>query len=159
MADEETDLQPKESKFDFKIIIIGVVIFLIALGASYFVLRSVFSPLMPKETAGGGKEVTHGTLFDAGEFITNIDDDSGTRYMKVTVSLELDPNNKKAAEECTTYKPIIRDCILTLIQSKTLADFDPRNRDNVKQEIIKIINDKLGSKMVTNVYFEDIVIQ
>ncbi|HWP98591.1 MAG TPA: flagellar basal body-associated FliL family protein [Syntrophomonadaceae bacterium] len=159
MADEENGAV-KESKFDFKIIIIGVVIFLIALGASYFVLRSVFSPLMPKEaTKGDAKSTNHGALFDVGEFTTNIEDSTGSRYMKLKVSLELNPDDKKAAEECATYKPIIRDGILGLISSKTVADFDPRNRENVKQEILKALNSKLGSNMITNVYFEDIIIQ
>ena len=160
MAEEESNVE-KGSKFDsLKIILIGVVVFVIALGASFFLLRSVFSPLLPQETQKqAGKEAALGTPFDAGEFTTNIRDVGGSRFMKVKVSLTISDDNKKNVEEATKYKPVIRDTILNLIATKSVADFDSVNRANLKEEIKKELNTKLGKEMILNVYFEDLIIQ
>lgn len=162
MADEETKVEKeKGSKFDtIKIILIGVLVFVITLGASYFVLRSTISPLLPKEEAKEeGKSATLGTPFEVGEFTTNIGDVSGTRFMKAKISLTISDSDKKNIEEVTKYKAVVRDRILTIISSKTVADLDPRNRNNLREEIKKDLNTTLGKNMVLNVYFEELIVQ
>jgi len=161
MAEEEKNVvEKKESKSDFiKIIAVGVVVFLIALGASYFVLRSTISPLLPPDKNGSSGESALGTPFEVGEFTTNINDITGPRFMKVKVTITLSGSDKKANEEATKYKPIIRDTILGMISSKSVADFDYNNRANLKEEIKKEVNAKLGKELVQSVYFEDIIIQ
>ncbi len=160
MAEEEKNVVEKGSKSDFiKIVAIGVVIFCIALGASYFVLRNTISPLLPPDTSNTSAESTLGTPFEVGEFTTNINDVSGPRFMKVKVTIALSSTDKKATEEATKYKPVIRDTILGLISSKSVADFDHNNRNNLKEEIKKEVNAKLGKDLIQSVYFEDIIIQ
>lgn len=160
MADEETKGE-KGSKFDsIKIIVVGLLVFLITLGASYFVLRSTISPLLPKEEKKEtAKTESLGTPFDAGEFTTNIGDVNGSRFMKAKINLTISDSDKKNMEEVTKYKAIVRDRILTIISSKTVADLDPRNRNNLREEIKKDLNTTLGKNVILNVYFEELVIQ
>ncbi|MGE5404766.1 MAG: flagellar basal body-associated protein FliL [Candidatus Saccharibacteria bacterium] len=161
MAEEkETQAVPEQPKsgFDIKMIAIGLVIFLAAMGGSYLIAKSILSPLLPKDekkTEEKANEV--GTLVALGEFTVNLDDPSGQRFLKATIELEVtDP--KMAGEGLTEYKPIIRDQINTILASKTVADMDVRNREELKKEIKNKINKKIGDK-VKDVYFDQIIMQ
>ncbi len=67
--------QRKSLGLDFKIILIGLLIFLVAMGASYLLMKSLMAPLMPKTEEAARKSVSiSGGLVSAGEFTTNIND-------------------------------------------------------------------------------------
>jgi flagellar FliL protein len=68
-------------------------------------------------------------------------------------------DNKEAQEAITHYMPVIRDGILTMLSSKTVADLDVRNRNNLKSEIINDLNAKIGSGLIKNIYFTSFVMQ
>lgn len=156
LAEEKNTEEVKEkSGFDFKIIVIGLVVFLITIGASYFMLRSLIAPLVPvKESASEG--VT-GNLVSVGELTTNIDDEEGTRFLKVEVSIEVEDEGAK--EEVTTFMPIIKDILNSTLASKSVEELKVSNRDNIKQEIKKKINAKLGTELVKGVYFSNFIMQ
>lgn len=156
MAEEKTAETGKRS--DFKIIIIGLVIFLVAMGASYLLLRNLMAPLMP-EKPSQKQELATGNLVSIGEFTTNINDVSGTRFLKVEVFVEVSKQEKKSQEQINTVMPIIKDSILSIISSKTVADLDVRNREHLKAEIKKDLNQKIGSDLIKNVYFTSFIMQ
>ena len=158
MAEETTtEVKPKIG-MDVKIILMGLVIFLVAMGASYFLMRSLITPLMPKaETTSTKQSLEAATLITVPEFTTNISDAAGNRYLKVEVSVEL--GDKKNSESAKTYMPIIRDSILTILSSKTVADLDVRNRDNIKKEIQTDLNKKLGKDYIKSIYFTNFIMQ
>ncbi len=157
MADENNAEVVEKRGFDFKIVLIGILIFLVAMGASYLLMRSLMAPLIPKEE--NGEQMLTGNLVEIGEFMTNINDVAGTRYLKVEVTLEVAADNKEAQEAITHYMPVIRDGILTMLSSKTVADLDVRNRNNLKSEIINDLNAKIGSGLIKNIYFTSFVMQ
>lgn len=161
MAAEENNTEEKKPRFeinvDIKLIVIGLVIFLVAMGGSYFLMKSLMAPLMPKEK--GPENVLTGNLVEVGEFTTNVNDVNGQRFLKVTVTVEVASENKKALEEVTQYMPVIKDSILTIIASKTAADLDVRNRDNLKSEIKVDLNAKIGGDLIRNIYFTDFIMQ
>lgn len=155
MAEEKSTEVKEKSGLDFKIILIGLLIFLVAMGASYLLMKSLMAPLMPK-TEESVKEVTiSGGLISVGEFTTNVGDSAGNRYLKVEVSLEV--GDKKNAETMKEYLPIIRDSILTILSSKTVADLD--DRQALKAEIKSDLNKKLGKGFIKNVYFTNYIMQ
>ncbi len=154
--DNSSEIKPKSS-LDLKIILIGLAIFLVAMGASYFIMKSLMAPLMPEDDEKSQEVVLTGGLVSAGEFTTNVNDVAGNHYLKVEVSLEL--NDKKAEESIKEFKPIIRDSILMILSSKTVADLDIQNRDNLKQEIKTDLNKKLGKGYVKSVYFTNFIMQ
>lgn len=157
-AEKEKDNTEVKNKsgFDFKIILVGLLIFLVAMGASYFLMRSLMSPLMPKQEKEV-KAIATGDLVSAGEFTTNINDVAGTRYLKVEVFIEV--SDKEVEDSMDQYKPIIKDSILTILSSQTVADLDVRNRNNLKAEIKKDLNTKIGANAISNVYFTNFIMQ
>ena len=158
MVDENTQEAVEKSSIDFKIILIGLVLFIVAMGFSFFLMRSMMAPFLPeKETE---KQVTtRGNLVSVGEFTTNINDITGTRFLKVEVFVEVSEENKKAAAEIETYMPIIKDSVLTILSSKTATDLDANNREKIKLEIKNDLNRKIGSDIIQNVYFTSFIMQ
>lgn len=156
MAEEKNPEVKQKSGFDFKIIVAGLIIFLIAMGASYILMKSLMAPLLPKEESEQ-KEVLTGNLLEVGEFTTNIGDITGTRFVKVEVFVEV--TGKKGQEAMTEFMPIIKDSILTILSSKTVADLDVRNREHLKEEIKADLNTKLGKNTIKSVYFTSFIMQ
>lgn len=158
MADEKgTEIKEKPG-FDFRIILIGLLLFLVAMGVTYFVMRSLIAPLVP-ETNKKQQELLSGNLVEVGEFTTNINAAGSTRFLKVKVTVEVSADDKKAQETITKYMPVIKDSILGILASQSLADLDVRNRNNLKAQIKLDINAKIGGELVKNVYFTDFIMQ
>ena len=159
MADEKaSEEKPKrklEINVDVKLILIGLLIFLVAMGGSYFLMKSLMAPLMPKEEEHA--EALTGNLVEVGEFTTNINDVNGQRFLKVKVAVEVSSEEEK--EKITEFLPVIKDGILGIISAKTVADLDVRNRSNLKAEIKKDLNKKLGGDTIRNIYFTDFIMQ
>ncbi|MBO8159357.1 MAG: flagellar basal body-associated FliL family protein [Thermosyntropha sp.] len=156
MPEERNDEVKEKSGFDFKIILIGLLIFLVAMGASYFMLKSLIAPFMPEEEKKGTKELT-ANLVSAGEFTTNINDPAGNRFVKVEVYIEVE--DKKKVEEINKFMPVIKDTILSILSSKTATDLDVRYREKLKAEIKDRLNQKLGEEIILNVYFTSFIMQ
>lgn len=153
--DMERGTEKRNNGLDIRIIAIGLVIFLAAMGGSYYIAHSIMSPFLPKENKKAASRMS-GTPVDMGEFIVNIPDVSGNRYLKAGVCIGI--SNPKDLEEVEAQKPIIRDEILTILSSKTLADLDWRQRNEIKNQIKTRLNDKLGDK-ITDVYFTTFITQ
>jgi len=159
MAEQEKVVIEKSSGFDIKIIAIGLVFFLLVVGASYFIIRSLLAPLMPEEDKGSisSAEIAEGQMIKAGEFTTNISDVKGSRYLKVIVYLQYADTG--AAENSKATMPIIQDTILGILASKTVQDLDVSHREDLKDEIKDSLNEKLGADSIQEVYFTDFIIQ
>ncbi|MDD2511175.1 MAG: flagellar basal body-associated FliL family protein [Syntrophomonas sp.] len=159
MADEKTsEEKPRlDINIDMKLILIGLLVFLVVVGGSFFLMKSLMAPLMPKEE--GQSKLMTGNLVEVGEFTTNINDVNGQRFLRVKVTVEVTSDDKKAQEKIIQYMPVIKDSILSIISSKTVADLDVRNRNNLKVEIKNDLNAKIGANTVMNVYFTDFIMQ
>lgn len=158
MVDENTQEAVEKSSIDFKIILIGLVLCIVAMGFSFFLMRSMMAPFLPEKETEKQME-SRGNLVSVGEFTTNINDVAGTRFLKVEVFVEVSEENKKAAAEIESYMPIIKDSVLTILSSKTAADLDTNNREKIKLEIKKDLNRKIGSEVILNVYFTSFIMQ
>lgn len=144
------------SSFDFRILLAGLIIFLVAMGSTYFLMKSVMAPLMPQKEKEV-KVMATGDLVSVGEFTTNVNDVAGTRYLKVEVFVQV--SDKKVKDSIDQYMPIIKDSILTILSSQTVADLDVHNRNNLKAEIKKDLNSKIGANVINNVYFTNFIMQ
>lgn len=158
MAEESENKETKPGTgIDLQIIIIGVIIFLMCMGGAYFMIRSLIAPLMPQQEQSRASN-TKCILVEVGEFTTNIYDVNGSRFLKAGVYLEV--TDKKAQEEVTALMPVIKDQILSILSSQTVADLDVRNRDNLRAVIRDRLNRRLGGvNKVTGVYFTTFIIQ
>lgn len=104
-------------------------------------------------------QVVSAKTFELGEFLVNLADEDGKRYLKVTVYLGYD--DKKLDAELETKKAIIRDGVISVLRTKKAADIIPKNMNNIKLEIIQRINPMLEEKngQLSNVYFYDVLVQ
>ena len=156
----EENGEGKSGGFDFKIIVAGLVLFLVVMGSTYFILRSLIAPLMPEsqKNTASATNVT-GSLMSLGEFTTSISDVSGSHFIKVELYAKITDQDKKAMDKVNELMPVIQDKILEILSSKNVADLDVRNRNNLKQELINEINDQLGSNLVLDIYFTSFIMQ
>lgn len=71
------------------------------------------------------------------------------------MSIEYYSNDKKFEEKL----PLVRDVIINFLMSKKAEDFSADNLDNLKEQLIQRLNEKLGSSIVRDVYFTNLVVQ
>ena len=85
----------------------------------------------------------------------------GTRYLKVSVSVELEAKEEeKMKQEFETRKFQMADILNSIFSSKPMEQIDnPNSRDAIKREIRDKLNELLVHGQVKNVFFRDFVIQ
>lgn len=111
------------------------------------------SPAEPQREAS-----EQGPIFDLDTFIVNLLGDSGRRYLKVTVKLELSTDRLK--EEIVQKMPEIQDNMLVLLSSKSYEDIaDVSGKIRLRAEIMNRINTTLTTGEVHKVFFTEFVIQ
>ena len=99
-----------------------------------------------------------GTIFDLEPFIVNLMDQPETRYLKLTVKLELESDAMK--EEVTKRTPQVRDAILILLTSKDSATLrSTQGKFQLRDELTGRVNAVLPKAGVRSAYFTDFVVQ
>jgi flagellar FliL protein len=92
------------------------------------------------------------------EFLVNLSDEDGRRYLKVKVFIGYG-ENEELTMELETRKPIIRDLVNTSLRAKKTTDFSATGVDTIKKELIASINPVLTKGKISNIYFNDILVQ
>lgn len=170
----------KKSKSKLKVIII-IVVALAVLGAggyfgyNYFIAskgntnKNVIQPQVQVQQVQQGQaqqtaqnvsylqQIVSAKTYGLDEFLVNLADEDGKRYLKVKVFLGYD--NKKLDTELEEKKPILRDAIISVLRAKKSTDITPKGVENIKLEIIQKINPMLTKGQLNNVYFNDILVQ
>lgn len=91
------------------------------------------------------------------DFLVNLSDEDGKKYMKVTIFLGYD--NKKLATEITEKTPMIRDSINSVLRAKKSTDLNTKGVEDLKTEIGNRINPLFENGRVNHIYFSNIIIQ
>jgi flagellar protein FliL len=138
--------------------IIIVVVVLLALGAAVgggmYVLNNV---LGEKKDAAKAPPII-GTMWNLEPFVVNLMDNGGERYLKVVMQFEV--SDPTIIPELDLVKPRVRDSILDLLSSKTLADLaDAPGKQRLREEIILRVNNAISRGRIAKVYFTEFVIQ
>ncbi len=99
-----------------------------------------------------------GPMFPLDGFTINLLSDSGRRYLKTTINLEL--RDEESAEELEAKAPVIRDILIRVMTSKTLEEIaTAKGKDKLKDQLVNQINLRLRDAEVKNIYFVEFVIQ
>lgn len=99
-----------------------------------------------------------GAMFDLDPFIVNLSDVPESRYLKLTVKLELD--RPDIAAELSTRIPQVRDTILILLSSKDTAGLrNPQGKFQLRDELTQRVNALLPKSGVRSAYFTEFVVQ
>lgn len=103
------------------------------------------------------QQVVSAKTFGLDEFLVNLADEDGKRYLKVKVFLGYD--NKKLDTELEEKKPILRDAVISVLRSKKSTDISAKGIESIKMEIIQRINATLDKGQLNNIYFNDLLVQ
>lgn len=102
--------------------------------------------------------LTIGPMYPMAQFVVNLLSESGNRFLKVAVDLEL--SDVKLQPEMDHKKSLIRDIIIRTFSSKTFEEISTlKGKDKLKEEVLDKINENLSDGQVKNIYFTDFVVQ
>ena len=188
MAEEKEETQEEEEEKEggksnkmLLIIIVVVLVLIIALGAVAAILlmsddeeesgsktspakvQSVPAQPKTRSYSSAALEQTRklsqiGVLYPLDTFTVNLKSDSGRRYLKVTMDLEL--SGQELTAELDNKTAVIRDRIIRILTSKTLEEVSSRKgKDKLTQQIKDTLNAMLDDGQILGVYFTEFVIQ
>ena len=184
MAEEESTEQeeaPKEKKSSnmLMIIIIVVLVVIILIGGvvAFLLMGSDDEEAMAKEPQVKEKKVTKshrssasssmddsrqlseiGILYPLDTFTVNLKSDSGRRYLKVTLSLELE--GEELSLELDAKTAVLRDRIIRILSSKTLEEISSKKgKSKVETQIMDTLNSMISDGEIKGIYFTEFVIQ
>jgi len=185
MAEEETKEEEsapveKKSKNMLMIIIIAVLVLIIIGGGATAVLLmggDDEAPQAVQQSAPQAQEKTSssrsrgnsntmnsrklseiGILYPLDTFTVNLKSDQGRRYLKATISLELE--GEELSIELDNKSPVIRDRIIRILSSKTLEEISSKKgKQKVSDQIVDTMNSMIVDGDVKGIYFTEFVIQ
>ncbi len=149
------------------VLLIGVMMMLmLGLGGGLFMMWNQLSALNAQSVADAGGqpdevvslEQSLGPIFSLDTFIVNLADKGGTRYLRVTMDLEL--GNSDLEDELHKRLPQVRDSLLMILPSKRFEDISTvQGKTALRNEMLEALNGYLGQGKITNIYFKEFVVQ
>lgn len=134
-------------------IIAGVVVLVLVL----FLAKGMLGG--SKADAKEKKKESHqvGISFALDEFLVNLSG-SGDHYLRASISLGM--KKGQTEEKLKEHTALMRDAILSVLTSKTKKELaEAREREELKEELKKRINEALGEEQVVKVYFTSFATQ
>lgn len=159
--------EAKKSNKIFIIIIVVLILILLALGGIFLFLQSNSKgkEIQPDNIntteeikSGSTNYTTIGIVYQLDQFIVNLLSQSGRRYLKTTIGLEM--NNPNLQNELDNKRGPIRDTINTILSSKSIDEISTaRGKEKLKEEIVLRLNEFLVDGKIRNIFFLDFAIQ
>ena len=151
------------NKFIFLIVAVLLVL-TTGLAAGFFMMWHKLSALSTQAnmavTSENGKAqaAALGPLYSLDTFIVNLADAGRSRYLRVTMDLEL--AESADAAKLTERLPQVRDSILMILPSKQFDDIaGMEGKIALRDEILAKLNSLFGNDVVTNIFFTEFVVQ
>jgi flagellar protein FliL len=178
MAEENAEESQKEGGGAGKnnmilLIVIGVLVLFLIIGAILAIVMMGEEETMDSVSTETGANATqkatkrtrtHTDLVSVGpmhpldQFIVNLLSQSGRRYLKTTMNLELD--TEALVAELTNKEAVIRDIIIGVLSAKTIEEISTlKGKRKVKDELMVKVNEILVDGQIHNIFFTDFVIQ
>ena len=162
---EENGTEKKSSNLVLIIVIVALVFVLLIVGVVVAMLAGGDDE-QPQGNNTSSKEkpvrsmesMEVGPMFPLDTFTVNLLSDSGRRYLKVQMNLELD--GEELAAELESKTAVVRDVVIRMLSSKTLEEISTaKGKDKLKEQIVNQLNLRLRDGNVRNVYFTEFVVQ
>lgn len=160
MATEEKatpDEPQKKSKLMLFIILGGAI--LLAAAGGFFVYTTLMAPdqkelVQPTDDAA----FTVGEMITLNEFVVNLSDPKGKRYLKCKISIEVE--SVEAMERVKRLEPKLRDIVIMLLTSLAFEEvMTPEGKIRIRDELLERFNLATRPDRVRNLYFSDFVVQ
>lgn len=135
------------------IVVIILLLLLIVSGIIIYMILNNQQKATEEKPIEINKELMMVSIGDS--YVNNVKDSK--KICKVTLKIEI---NQEVAELITYRESEIRDSINALIRSKTEEDLAGKEgQENLKKEILALIQKIINSKKVLNVYFDEFIVQ
>ena len=163
MADEEENEAGEEPKKKSKLmlfIILGVVL-LLAGGGGFFAYTKFMAP--PPDAGEEKPEEEElpepvGEMVTMNEFVVNLADPKGKRYLKCTISLEVE--TVEMVERVQKMEPKLRDVVIMLLSSLSFEEvMTPEGKIRIRDELLERFNQIARPDKIKHLYFTDFVVQ
>ena len=146
------------------LVVAVLLVLTIGLTAGFFMMWNKLSDLNVQAnvaaTSGNGKvqAAALGPLYSLDTFIVNLADAGRSRYLRVTMDLELVASTD--AEALSDRLPQVRDSILMILPSKQFDEIaSMEGKIALRDEIIAKLNSLFARTVVTNIFFTEFVVQ
>jgi flagellar FliL protein len=116
-----------------------------------------------------------GIMVDMSTKIINLVDPGGHKYIRVTIVVEVAPDNPEFAslpeeeknayllefeEKLNSRLPIMDDTVITLLSTKTYEDlYTAEGKEKLRMEIMGLLSQKLPDLHILSIYFTEFVVQ
>ncbi len=155
---EATEEKPKKKVFLFAII--GALVVVIA-GGGFFAYKTFLAPkpaVNAEEHTQKEPEEKEGEMFALEPFVVNLADPKGKRYLKVTITMELE--SPEAAAKAERLVPKMRDMVIMMLTSLSFEEvMTPEGKIKVRDELHERFNLILRPERVREIFFTDFVVQ
>ena len=99
-----------------------------------------------------------GILYPLDTFTVNLKSDAGRRYLKVTMSLELEGDELSLELDAKTA--VLRDRVIRILSSKTLEEISSKKgKAKVSSQVMDTLNAMISDGQIKGIYFTEFVIQ
>ena len=141
-----------------KIILALLVLNLGASGFTTFKMVTAEAAGAPHEAAPPPPTEVVGTVVPLDPFVVNLDEPGQSRYLKVTLHLEL--TKPEFEGQLTASKQLLRDVILSHLSGLHHADtLGAAAKDKLRSELLEKIEKLIGKEKVRRVFFGEFVVQ
>lgn len=162
-SDESFDQgQPRKSKLIF----LGSVVILPLIAAIILVVFVIFPKYQsqaqespnPKQKTESKKKKEIGQIYTISDLTVNPRNSLGRRYAVFEIALEVP--NQKAIDKLKRYHPIIMDRFLEYLRNRSVQELSGEmSVDQLKQEMIGLVNEILNEDLVMDLYFTRFVLE
>lgn len=164
MAEKEKKEKKEGSKGNIlKIVIIILLLLVLVAGgtAAGYIFATKTNGTQPSSNTTETTKATNVKTFSLDEFLVNLKEEDSSGYLKTNIYIGFvdDKQNKKLPTELEDKKPILRDCVNTVLRNKKPSDFNEAGVEQLRKEIKDKINPVLQNGQIENVYFYDIIVQ
>jgi len=112
----------------------------------------------PRKKASHGDEGEGPEILAIKDIVINPAGTGGSRFLSVSFAFEVE--SAYLAAEFEERAPIIRDALITILSSKTVAQLtDPKQKEIVRYQIKKRISQLMETDELAGVYYTDFVLQ
>jgi len=146
------------------LVVAVLLVLTIGLAAGIFMMWHKLSALSTQANmaatseTGKAQAAALGPLYSLDTFIVNLADDGRSRYLRVTMDLEL--AESADAGKLTERLPQVRDSILMILPSKQFDDIaGMEGKIALRDEILAKLNSLFVNDVVTNIFFTEFVVQ
>ena len=144
------------------LIVAVLLVVTVGLAGGFFMMWNKLSALNTQSNAAAqnqqGQTAALGKLFPLDTFIVNLADQERSRYLRVTMDLEL--LAPADSEKLNQRLPQVRDRILMLLPSKRFADIaSTEGKTALRDEMIGKLNGLFPGTVITNIFFTEFVVQ